>query len=819
MATPAPVQPAGKSREVLPAQLRWRCDPAAFDFETTADLKPLEGIIGQERALKALQLGVELYGAGYNVFVCGLSGTGRATTVKQLLERIRPQCAPAPDRCYVHNFHRPDQPRLLTLPRGVAIPFRKDMDRAIDFLATRIPQLFEDDKFQAARGRILERYGEREKEMLGGFSDQLKKNNFALAEMGGAGTTVVPVLKGQPVPLEKLDEMVAGGQVDPVQARQISDRQEQLQRQFVVLYRKTLELQRAMNLELELLEREAASALVDSVIEDLKEKYPHDGVADHLEAVRGSILEDLSIFKSKAEGEEAEAARLLLRGPGPSDPFWMYRVNAVLGHEDQEEACPVILETSPTYVNLFGTIQRTYDMRGVARSDFTDIRGGSLLEADGGYLVINALDALTEPGVWRALKRALIHGQLEIQSAADWLSHLSGSALKPEPIPVNVKVILVGETYLYDLLYAYEDDFKKIFKVKADFDSQMNRTPEAVRQYAGLLRKLCEEDKLCPFDKAAVAAVVEYGVRRAGRQDKLSARFSEIADLAREACYWTRQAKSDVIRREHVERAIAERIERHNLIESKLQEMIEKGVLLIDTTGERIGQVNGLSVYDMGSYAFGKPVRITASTAMGRQGIINIEREANLSGRVHDKGVAILSGFLRERFAQSKPLSLAASVCFEQSYSGVDGDSASSTEIYALLSSLAELPIRQGIAVTGSVNQKGDIQPIGGVNYKIEGFYDVCRAQGLTGAQGVILPIENIPDLMLRSDVVEVIQAGKFHLYPVATVDEGIEILTGAKAGERQPDGTFEEGTVNARVDARLRALAEGLKDYEAHSH
>ena len=818
MATPAPVQPAGKSREVLPAQLRWRCDPAAFDFETTADLKPLEGIIGQERALKALQLGVELYGAGYNVFVCGLSGTGRATTVKQLLERIRPQCAPAPDRCYVHNFHRPDQPRLLTLPRGVAIPFRKDMDRAIDFLATRIPQLFEDDKFQAARGRILERYGEREKEMLGGFSDQLKKNNFALAEMGGAGTTVVPVLKGQPVPLEKLDEMVAGGQVDPVQARQISDRQEQLQRQFVVLYRKTLELQRAMNLELELLEREAASALVDSVIEDLKEKYPHDGVADHLEAVRGSILEDLSIFKSKAEGEEAEAARLLLRGPGPSDPFWMYRVNAVLGHEDQEEACPVILETSPTYVNLFGTIQRTYDMRGVARSDFTDIRGGSLLEADGGYLVINALDALTEPGVWRALKRALIHGQLEIQSAADWLSHLSGSALKPEPIPVNVKVILVGETYLYDLLYAYEDDFKKIFKVKADFDSQMNRTPEAVQQYAGLLRKLCEEDKLCPFDKAAVAAVVEYGVRRAGRQDKLSARFSEIADLAREACYWTRQAKSDVIRREHVERAIAERIERHNLIESKLQEMIEKGVLLIDTTGERIGQVNGLSVYDMGSYAFGKPVRITASTAMGRQGIINIEREANLSGRVHDKGVAILSGFLRERFAQSKPLSLAASVCFEQSYSGVDGDSASSTEIYALLSSLAALPIRQGIAVTGSVNQKGDIQPIGGVNYKIEGFYDVCRAQGLTGAQGVILPIENIPDLMLRSDVVEVIQAGKFHLYPVATVDEGIEILTGAKAGERQPDGTFEEGTVNARVDARLRALAEGLKDYEARS-
>jgi len=816
MPDPNSLKPAGKPREVLPAQLRWRCDAAAFDFETTADLQPLEGIIGQERALKALKLGVELYGAGYNTFVCGLSGTGRATTVQQLLERIRPQCAPAPDRCYVHNFHRPDQPRLLTLPRGKALPFRRDVDRAIDFLATRIPQLFEDEKFQTARGRILERYGAQEKEMLEGFSEQLKKNQFALAELGGAGTTVVPVVGGQPVPVEKLDEMVAGGQVPPDQAKQLSDRQEQLQKQFVTLYRKTLELQRAMNLELELLEKEAASALVDSVIEDLKEKYPHEGVADHLETVRHSVLDNLSIFKGRPEGEEAEAARLLLRTAGPADPFWMYRVNVVLGHEDEEGVCPVILETSPTYVNLFGTIQRTYDMRGVARSDFTDIRGGSLLEADGGYLVVNALDALTEPGVWKALKRMLIHGKLEIQSVADWLSHLAGSALKPEPIPVNVKVILVGETYLYDLLYAYEDDFKKIFKVKADFDSQMNRTNDAVRQYAALLRKLCEEDNLCPFDKEAVAAVVEFGVRRAGRQDKLSARFSEIADLAREACYWARSEESRTIRRAHVERAITERIERHNLIESKIQEMIEKNVLLIDVTGERVGQVNGLSVYDMGSYAFGKPTRITASTAMGRQGIINIEREANLSGRLHDKGVAILSGFLRERFAQSKPLSLAASVCFEQSYSGVDGDSASSTEIYALLSSLAELPIRQGIAVTGSVNQKGDIQAIGGVNYKIEGFYDVCKAKGLTGDQGVILPIENVPDLMLRPDLVEAIQAGKFHLYPVATVDEGIEVLTGAKAGERLPDGQFEAGTVNARVDARLRALAEGLKEYEA---
>jgi len=817
MANDGVKKPERPFREVLPEQLRWRCDPAAFDFETTADLKPLEGIIGQERAVRALQLGVELYGPGYNIFVCGLSGTGRATTIQQMLKSIRPVCPPAPDRCYVHNFQHSEQPRLLTLPRGTANNFRKDMNRALDFLATRLPQLLEDEQYQRARGRILERYGAQEKDMLDTFSEQLKKDRFALAEIGGVGTTVVPVVAGQPVPVDKLDELVAGGQVEESQARVLSTRQAQLQKQFITIYRKTLELQRAMNFELELLEKETASVLVDSVVEDLKEKHPHAGVAEHLEAVRSSLLDNLTLFKSQPESEEGEGPR---PRPGPpADPFRIYRVNVMLAHET-EDGCPVIVETSPNYTNLFGGVQRSYDMRGVAHSDFLDVRAGSLLEADGGYLVVNALDALIEPGVWKALKRTLIHGKLEIQAVPEWMMPFATSALKPEPIPVSVKVILIGEYYLYDLLYAHEEDFKQIFKVKADFDSEMNRSQPAVRQYALLLRKLCEEDKLLPFHKEAVAAVVEYGVRRAGRQDKLSTRFSEIADLAREATYWAlkQPATNGVVMRAHVERAIAERIERHNLVESKIQELIEKGVLLIDVAGERIGQVNGLSVYDMGSYAFGKPVRITASTAMGRAGIINIEREANLSGRSYDKGVAILSGYLRQKFAQNKPMSLAASVCFEQSYSGVDGDSASSTEVYALLSSLSGLPLRQEIAVTGSVNQKGDIQAIGGVNYKIEGFYDVCKAKGLTGTQGVILPIENVPDLMLRPDVAEAVRAGRFHLYPVATVEEGIEILTGVKAGEALPEGGFEPETVYGRVDARLRELAVGLKEYEGRA-
>lgn len=809
------LKPAGTPRELAPEHLRWHCDPAQLKFETTQDLAALEGIVGQERALKALELGVELYAPGYNVFVSGLSGTGRTTTVKKLLEHIRPPCPAAPDRCYVHNFSRPEQPRLLTLPRGQGGGFAKDMDRAIDFLSTRIAQRFEDENFVKARQRILERYGDQEKEILGGLREQLKKQDFALADMGPTGPTVLPVIEGQAVPLEQLEKLVEAGQLPPERAQQIEAQQDQLQRHFAELYRKTLQMQRALNLELELLERETASVLVDTVVEELKEKYPHPGVAEYLEEVRGSILDNLALFKPKAPAGTEEVPSKV-PSPTAADPFRVYRVNPIVVH-DPDGKCPIIIETTPSYANLFGTIQRSYDLRGVVQADHMDIRGGSLLQADGGYLVMNALDVLLEPGVWPALKRTLMFRQLEIQ-AFDWFMRFTGAALKPEPIEVNVKVLLVGEKHLYDLLYAYEEDFKKIFKVKADFDTEMKRSQEAVEQYAALLRKLSEEDHLCAFDRSAVAAVVEYGVRRAGRQDKLSTRFSEIADLAREAHYWAQKAGATVCTGESVERAIEARMERHNLVEEKIQEMIEKNILMIDVSGRRVGQVNGLSVFDLGSYAFGRPVRITASVAMGRGGIINIEREANLSGRLYDKGMQILAGYLRGKLAQDKPLSLVASICFEQSYSGVDGDSASSTEIYALLSALADLPLRQDVAVTGSVNQKGDIQAIGGINYKTEGFYAVCKAKGLTGTQGVILPQENVADLMLREEVVEAVKAGKFHLWAVETIDQGIEILTGVKAGERGADGKFEEGTVNWLVDRRLRELAEGLRQYETRS-
>jgi ATP-dependent Lon protease len=443
-----------------------------------------------------------------------------------------------------------------------------------------------------------------------------------------------------------------------------------------------------------------------------------------------------------------------------------------------------------------------------------DLRGGSLLRADGGFLILYALDALTEPGVWKTLKRTLNHGKLEIQPL-DIFFPFGGAVLKPEPIDINVKIVLIGDRALYELLYEYEEDFRKIFKVRAEFDEEMEMNDEVILQYGGRLRKLCEDERLCPFDRTAVATMLEYGVRRAGRRNKVTARFNDLLDLAREACYVARDQGETPVTAAHVRKALEARIERHNLYETKITEMIRDGVLLIDTTGWRVGQVNGLSVFELGGYSFGKPVRITATAGLGKAGIINIEREANLSGRIHDKGVQIIAGYLRKTFAQDKPLTLAASICFEQSYSGVDGDSASSTEIYALLSALSDLPLRQDIAVTGSVNQQGDIQPIGGVNQKIEGFFDICKLKGLTGTQGVIIPIENVEDLMLREDVIEAVREGKFHIYPVSRVDEGIEILSSVKAGTRGADGKFEEGTVFARVDARLRELATKLKEFE----
>jgi ATP-dependent Lon protease len=816
------LKPSAAHAELPPAKLRWRCELSRIPFETTAQAELREGFIGQERALRALKMGVELSAPGYNVFVCGLAGTSRGGTIAHMITELHPPTKPSLDRCYVNNFKIPDRPRLLSLPRGQANAFKKDVQAGIDFLRRRIPQVFEGEPFQRQKGRIVERFTVREKELMDDFTRRIAREQFALGHMQVGAVAlpeIFPVLEGQMVPIEDISKMVHEGKLESPVAEEIERKYEQFRQEFTVVYRKTLTLSRELASELSYLEQEAASVLVDGVIEELKEKYPGTNVAEYLEEVRHHLLDNLDPFKEReGEGEqEGESPDGLPKSPGPPgperDPFRVYGVNVILAHTDGESS-PVIFETTPTYANLFGTIQRAYDARGGWTSDFMDLRGGSLLRADGGFLIMYSLEALSEPGVWRALKRTLNHNRLEIQPL-EMFYPFGGSALKPEAIEINVKVILIGDRQLYEMLYEYEEDFQKIFKVRVEFDEEMPMSDGVIAEYAGRLRTLSEKEGLSPFDRGAFAAMLEYGVRKAGRRNKVTARFVDIADLAREAHYAAAATGESVVRAAHVRNALASKMERHNLIETRIREMIEEGTLLVDVTGERVGQVNGLSVLEIGGYSFGKPVRITASAALGKTGLINIERESNLSGRFHDKGVHIIAGYLRSLFAQDKPLSLAASICFEQSYSGVDGDSASSTEIYALVSALSGLPLRQDIAVTGSMNQQGDIQAIGGINEKIEGFFDVCRIRGLTGTQGVIMPESNVEDLMLREDVLDAVVAGKFHIWPVRRIEQGIEILTKSCTGERNGDGSFGAGTVFALMNDKLGEMAKTLKQFE----
>jgi ATP-dependent Lon protease len=813
-----PVKKFEKATPLPVEKLRWRCEPSRLPFETTAQAELREGFVGQERALRALKMGVELTAPGYNVFVCGLAGTSRGGTIARMIGELHPGTKESSDRCYVNNFKIADRPRLLTLPRGQANAFKKDMQAGIDFLRRRIPQVFEGEPFQRQKGRIVERFTAREKDLMDDFTRKIAREQFALGHMQVGAVAlpeIFPVLEGQMVPIEDISKMVHEGKLDAPVAEEIERKYEQFRQEFTVVYRKTLTLSRELASELSYLEQEAASVLVDGVIEELKEKYPGTSVSEYLEEVRHHLLDNLEPFKER-EGEpedHPEGLEGLPKPAGPErDPFRSYGVNVILAHDGERES-PVIFETTPTYANLFGTIQRAYDARGGWTSDFMDLRGGSLLRADGGYLIMYSLETISEPGVWRALKRTLNHNRLEIQPL-EMFYPFGGSALKPEPIQINVKVILIGDREMYELLYEYEEDFRKIFKVRVEFDEEMAMNDTVIAEYAGRLRALSEKENLCPFDRGAFAAILEYGVRRAGRRNKVTARFVDIADLAREANYAAKEANETVVRAAHVRKALSSKMERHNLIETRIREMIEEGTLLVDVSGQRVGQVNGLSVLEIGGYAFGKPVRITATAALGKTGLINIERESNLSGRFHDKGIHIISGFLRGHFAQNKPLSLAASICFEQSYSGVDGDSASSTEVYALVSALANLPLRQDVAVTGSMNQQGDIQAIGGVNEKIEGFYDVCRIQGLTGTQGVAIPAANVEDLMLREDLLEAVAAKKFHVWPVARIEQGIELLTGVPAGDRNGDGLFAPGTAFARLDERLTEMAKAIKEY-----
>jgi ATP-dependent Lon protease len=806
---------ADKIYEEVPLeQLRWRCDPNTLPFETTESIQPCQEVIGQERGLEAIRVGIDINSIGYNIFVTGLAGTGRFTTIKCVLEEIEVKEKMPNDLCYVNNFKNPDMPHMLILPAGQGSAFKKEMETLLETLKKKIPLMFENETYLNKKKEVVERYRNKQAEMFREFEKKVNKENFALVQiqMGPYSRPgIFPIVEGNPVNFDQLETMAEEGKLSKEDLERTREKQAELINELENIFKETRKSEKDVKEELASLDNEVISPVVKDSISDIKEKFENEKILGYLDEVQEDILANLNRFREKEETPPSPLPGLIL--PQAADSFTEYQVNVLVDNSETQKA-PIIVETTPNYRNLFGTIERVVDRSGIWKTDFSHIKAGSFLRANGGYLIFNALEALIEPGVWPALKRTLKNQVMEVQTY-DPFYFFSTSALKPEPVECNTKVIMIGDTYIYQLLYNLDDDFKKIFKIKADFDSVMNKDGEKIQQYASFIRKICDEEKLKPFDKTGIAAVVEYGVRMTGRQKKLSTRFHLIADLLREANYWAAKDGSDTVKEEHVDRAIEKKIYRVNLIEEKIQEMIDDGTILIDSEGMVVGQVNGLSVYNLGDYMFGKPSRITVKTSMGKAGIINIEREAEMSGPTHNKGVYILSGYLRGKYAQDKPITMSASICFEQSYSGVDGDSASSTEIYALLSSISGLPLRQDIAVTGSVNQKGEIQPIGGVNEKIEGFFDVCKAKGLTGKQGVMIPHLNVGDLMLRKEVVKAVKEGKFHIYPVKAIDQGIEILTGKEAGERLDGGGFREGTVNDLVDKKLRELGMKIKEFE----
>ena len=790
--------------ELTPDALRWTLDTASLSFETTADLEPLDEILGQERGVQALRFGIGIRRPGYNILVTGASGTGRMDAVKKVLAKAAGADGAPGDLCYLNNFKNAEAPILIRLGPGLGAKLKKAMQIMVEDLKKEVPKLFESPEYLNRKNEINEAYEKKTATFFLNLEKRVKEAGFALVTFQGRQgqpPEVMPIVDGEPTPVLKLEQMVEKGRFPQDEFERIKAQHLEIKTEIDSIFVQIRALQKEIQEKNRQADKLMFSNLAEGLIAPLKAEFCCGELDQYFQHMVDDMVDNLPIFLSQ---ERPQIPMMPL-----GDPFDQYSVNILVDNSEQQGP-PVIIEEYPTYRNLFGSIERIVDRSGVWRTDFSKIKAGSFIRANGGYLVLNLLDAIVEPGVWPSLKRALKSRKMEIQTY-DPFYLFTTSAMKPEPIEMDIKVIVLADPYLYHLLHRYDEDVSKIFKVRADFDTIMDRTEETVLQLARFIRARGEEHGLRPFDRSAVAALVEEAVRMGGRQEKMAATFPRLTDLLMEADYLAAGSMRDVVRAEDVTEAVAARIHRSSLIEEKIQDMIDRGSIMIDTDGAKVGQINGLAVYSLGDIMFGKPSRITATTSMGKAGIINIEREADLSGSSHSKGVLILGGYLRTMFAQDKPLAMSASIAFEQSYSGVDGDSASSTEMYALLSSLSGVPIKQGIAVTGSVNQNGEIQAIGGVNHKIEGFFACCRAKGLTGNQGVLIPKANVADLMLRPEVVEAVRAGTFHVWAVGTIEEGIEILTGKQAGVRQPDGTYPPDSMYGVVDARLGALAKAL--------
>lgn len=783
-------------------KLRWNCDPELLGFETTGDLPDFNDAIGQKRALRSIDFGLGVDAPGFNLYISGETGTGRTTTIASILSK-RAKNEPKPhDWVYVNNFKDNDSAISLDLPAGMGSELSTDMKELIDAFRKDIPKALESSEYENRRAELLESYQAATNNLFQDLEKAAEKVGFAL-QRTVSGLVIVPQKSGRNYTQEEYDAL------NEKRRQKLEKQGKELTERLNEVLRQVREQEKLTKDALSLADRELGLSCLGHRLDPLREKYADlQKVLVYLESVQEDILNTLDDFKPQSPQPQIPGIKM----PRQEPTFDRYQVNVLVDNKDTEGA-PVVFESNPTYNNLFGRIEHVMQYGGVAVTDFSMIRAGALHKANGGYLVIDAREVLMNPFVWDSLKRCIRNNEIRIEDVLEQYRFMTMVSLKPEPVQMRSKIVLIGTPWIYYLLFHLDPDYRKFFKVKAEFDSRVARTPEIMHDYSLFVASHCRTEGLLPFHKTGVAALLEHTARMADDQNKLSSQFMEIADFIREISFWASKNGRTVIEGDDVRAAAEESLYRVNRIEERMQELYEDGTIMVDTSGSVVGQINGLSVIGLGDHTFGRPTRITASVYTGQAGMVNIEREVKLSGPIHDKGVLILTGFLGATFATERPLSLSASVCFEQSYDGIEGDSASSTELYALLSSLSGVPIKQGIAVTGSVNQRGVVQPIGGVNHKIEGFFAVCRAQGLTGEQGVMIPKSNERHLMLHEDVLQAVSSGQFHIWSIETIEQGVEVLTGIKAGVRAKNGKFSKGSVFQLADERLRIMAERLKE------
>jgi lon-related putative ATP-dependent protease len=796
---------AKQFKEVPVDLLYARIDPESLGFETTASLSPPEeGVVAQDRAIEAIKFGMGMKDVDYNIFVAGRPKTGLTYIARTFLEKTAKEEPTPPDSCYVYNFKEPDSPKYINITAGRGKELKKSMEQFVQTLQAKIPEVFDSEDYSAKESEVHQAFERKRREIIDALSQKAREEGFIL-QFSQVGMVIVPASEeGQPMSQEELSQL-------PQEKKQeLREKSDQLQKEMNDAIKEIRKAETDFREKHSKLDAEIAMYVVGHLMETLEEQFKdEEDVLEYFKEVQEDILENIDDFKKKQEAQQQAA-------PFPTPPkdvtFRKYDINVLIDNSETEGA-PVIIESNPSYPNLFGSIERQAYF-GALLTDFTMIKPGALHKANGGYLILKALDLLKYWISWEALKRAIKDRQIKIEDLGELYGLFSTRTLKPKPIPLNVKVVLTGDPYLYQLLYIYDDRFPKMFKVKAHLDTEVDSTEANLKQGACVLSKFCADQGLRHVTNDGVARILEYSMELTGDREKLTLKLADISDLLKEADYYAGLENTEFINTEHVQRAIEKKRFRASLYEEKVQELVKKDIFWVEIEGYKSGQVNGLSILMTGDHEFGKPNRITATISLGKGGVVNIDREAKLSGNIHTKGVMILSSYLKEKFAHNKPLSLSANLAFEQSYGMVEGDSASSTELYVLLSAISGVPIYQGIAVTGSVSQKGEVQPIGGVTRKIEGFFDICKHKGLNDTQGVIIPEKNVKNLMLRRDVVQAIEEGKFHIYPVSTIEEGIEILTGMEAGELQEDGTYPEGTLFRKVDDKLREMAELEKEF-----